>query len=209
MAYPQIPKDPNGDGDRSFGTPRLGAVIEKKNEYCCIGLVNIFAEIAFSENTKTSISYKATVQVETKTKCIDIKCEGRDWANPFQYSTCNLELRPFNEAATMNSQKFNIIGTNMSLKIEGIAKKLGCCDDPACPELTNSTTHTTTGVVPGTLPPGAQAQRIVKYEILDKFGFDGDEAEPKFKPCCKTPDPLGGPPPQPPPPPPPEGWEVY
>lgn len=150
---------------------------ETEPENCCLGLLEVNANIVLSAmpNNPTAVKYFATVQVTTITKCLDIKCEGTTWVG-LSYFSCDNEVETFNDIAgsTIKGDGFRV---PMEIYFEG-ACKLGCCDHP-CPNRYKTITHLTTGIV-----PKRGAGKAVTSDLASKFGFGGD-TPPTFRPCCK------------------------
>lgn len=150
---------------------------EAEPENCCIGFLEINANVVLSAipNNPVAMTYYASVQVTTITKCLDIKCKGKTWEG-LNYFSCDNEVQTFNDEG--GSEIFGDgLRNPMEIYLEG-ACKLGCCDHP-CPNRFKTKTHLATGIV-----PKRGAGEAVRVELASKFGFGGDNP-PTFRTCCK------------------------
>ena len=192
-------------GDDGLFGQSLDLDDDERDEYgkrggprCCIGVLDITAAVTFTPASPTSISFEATVQVDTTTTCDeDQPCTGHDSFGP----TCVEKVDKFNEtnepAVKLNDSPtggFN--GEVISFRYMHV-KKLGCCAR-GCVDKSNSEVHTFTGTIPGgTVKDGtsgditARNQRFLEIDfgqqLISGFGFGGKEEEPEFQDCCTDP----------------------
>ena len=168
---------------------------------CCVGLLDITAAVTFTPGpTKTSVTFEATIQIDTITECDeDMPCEGGDspWPNAL---TCIEKIEKFNEqfeapyitGTTGIWGGFN--GEVLTFKYQQ-SKKLGCCT-PGCPDKSNSTTTEFEGTIAGgwidvnndgnsyLSTNKRELQTDFTDQVTAAFGFGGSGGEPDFPECC-------------------------
>jgi len=163
------------EGGSSFG--------DAEKKYCCRGNMQLTAFIVFGDvaDNPTMIGFTSTVQVDTGSTCLDVKCKGKDWANPFEYTTCERECNN----PDINTQFNSGNGTAESpLRLEKIVHiKLGCCASPGCGSSQRSNVRDFNRVVPGVMPPDAQMMQDAMDQIISEYGVGGASFQ-GFPDCC-------------------------
>ena len=94
-------------------------------------------------STTDTIKYTGSVTDHREVQCMDWHCTEKDWADPFNYSTCKLDVQQLNDNLNGGYGAGGVVSkylTNVRWRFDEY-EKLGCCDEAG---YTSENTVTTT-----------------------------------------------------------------